>query len=483
MLKVPASKHKTGLSEWRRGPNFLSRRGVRTPFCLLFTLAAALGSGPAASTAYMAQAAPTANKITMWTADSSDVYTWVEPMLPEFTQQTGIQVDFQKYPEQGILDKYQVAMTAGSKDFDVVEAPQPWAPQYSALNAIAPLNPWLTDSNATPAEYNLADIPSTATAECTLGGQQYCLPVFGTVPLLWYNKSHFAQVGITDLPQSWSDVVADAGKLTNDQHAGICMRGSAESPNWFVAEMMMLYYLPYSPGNKGTFLDPSWNPTLATPEAHAFAQDYAMLMQKYAPKGVGTYTFPDCHQAFVQGRVSMWYDDSAISAQLYNAAQYPVSANIAPVLGFIALPCPPSNPNACMQTLPWGIFINANVSADRQNAGYELIKWITSKQTQLRGVQSTNDPAVATRLSVIDALISGEVSNDVPKDLLQALKYGYTHLSPNSFPQAAAFAEMQQPLKIALSNIITGQDSPAGALDSANSQTIDILKAAGLLNP
>jgi maltose-binding protein MalE len=66
--------------------------------------------------------------------------------------------------------------------------------------------------------------------------------------------------------------------------------------------------------------------------------------------------------------------------------------------------------------------------------------------------------------------------------LLTALKYGYTHISPNALPQTPAFNEMQQPLKIALSNIITGQGTPEAAMDSANAQITDVLKAAGLIN-
>jgi ABC-type glycerol-3-phosphate transport system substrate-binding protein len=451
------------------------------PFLATLAVTAALAVGPTAGTAVMAQGAM-ASKITMWTADGSPQYVWIEQTLPEFTQLTGITVDFQKTPEQGIIDKYQVAMTAHSTDFDIFEAPEPLTAQYQALGAIAPLNPWFADSNATPADFGLNDIPTAATAECTLGDQRYCLPVFGTVPMLWYNKMYFEQAGITQLPQSWSDVIGAAAKLNNEQHAGICMRGSSDSPNAFPAQMMMLYYLPYSAENKGIFLDSNWNPTLSSPAGHQFAQDYQKLMHDYAPQGVGAYNFTDCQQALATGKVAMWYDDSAISARLYNPDLYPLAANLGPVLGFIELPCPPSNPNACLLSAPWGVFVNANVTPDKQNSAYELMKWITSKPIQLREVQSTNDPSFATRVSVIDSLFSGETENNVPKDLLTALKYGYTHISPNALPQTAAFNEMQQPLKVALSNIITAQDSPDSAMDSANSQITDILKSVGLLS-
>ncbi len=460
----------------------LTVRAQRSPAWRAVGLVVALALALAVTTAAQAQqTAPMAKNITMWTADGSPQYVWVEQTLPEFTQQTGIQVDFQKFPEQGIIDKYQVAMTAHSTDFDIFEAPEPLAPQYQALGAMAPLDPFFSNSAATPASFNVSDIPSGTTAECTLGGKTYCLPIFGTVPMLWYNKSLFSQAGITTPPQAWSDVIADAQMLTNDQQAGICMRGSADAPNAFPAQMMMLYYLPYSPDNKGIFLDSTWQPLLSTPGGHAFAQDYSQLMHQYAPQGVGAYGFTDCQQAFAESKVAMWYDDSAISARLYNPKLYPLAANLAPVLGFVELPCPATNPNACLLSAPWGISINANVSADRQNAAYELLKWITSKEMQLREVQATSDPSFATRVSVLDTLSSGAVQTDVPKDLLTALKYGYTHISPNAFPQTPAFNEMQQPLKVALSDIITGQSDPDAAMDSANSQILDILKQAGLV--
>jgi ABC-type glycerol-3-phosphate transport system substrate-binding protein len=445
---------------------------------LVCVLTVALGSGPSGAIAQTAMA----NHITMWTADGSPQYTWIEQTLPEFTQQTGIQVDFQKTPEQGIIDKYTVAMTAHSADFDIFEAPEPLAAQFNALGALTPLNSLLADPTATPPEFNPSDIPSGASAECTLDGQQYCLPIFGTVPMLWYNKGYFSQAGISAPPQSWADVISDASKLNNDQHAGICMRGSADAPNAFPAQMMMLYYLPYSPQNQGIFLDPNWNPTLSSAQGHAFAQDYSKLMHDNAPQGVGAYSFTDCQQAFAEGQVAMWYDDSAISARLYNPDLYPLAANIAPMLGFDELPCPSSNQNACMLSAPWGVYLNANASQDHQRAAYELLKWITAQSMQVREVQSTNDPSFATRVSVLDALFSGQAENSVPKDLLTALKYGYTHISPNALPQTAAFSQTQQPLQIALSNIITGQGDPAANMDTANMQIADVLKQAGLLS-
>jgi multiple sugar transport system substrate-binding protein len=469
MLQLGAQRHETP-----------ARSGVQLPVWLALGLVVALVVAPGAAAA-QGSTAPMAKSITMWTADGSPQYTWVEQTLPEFTQKTGITVDFQKIPEQGIIDKYQVAMTAHSTDFDIFEAPEPLAAQYQALGAMAPLDPFFNNPAATPADFNVSDIPSGSKAECTLSGQTYCLPIFGTVPMLWYNKMLFQQAGIATPPQQWSELVSDAQALTNDQHAGICLRGSTSAPAAFPAQMMMLYYLPYAAENKGIFLDGSWNPTLSTDGGHAFAQDYAKLMTQAAPQGVGAYGFTDCQQAFAEGKVAMWYDDSAISARLYNPALYPLAAQLAPVLGFDEMPCPPSNPNACMLSAPWGISINANVSADRQNAAYELLKWITSKEMQLREVQSTSDPSFATRVSVLDTLTNGSVQTDVPKDLLTALKYGYTHISPNALPQTAAFSEIQQPLGVALSNIISGQGDPASEMDSANSQITDILKQAGLI--
>src|SRR4051812_45192348 len=105
------------------------RRRVRLPLLLTLALTAAVAIGPTAGTTVSAQRAMASN-ITMWTADGSPQYVWIEQTLPEFTQQTGITVDFQKTPEQGIIDKYQVAMTAHSADFDIFEAPEPLAAQY-----------------------------------------------------------------------------------------------------------------------------------------------------------------------------------------------------------------------------------------------------------------------------------------------------------------------------------------------------------------
>jgi ABC-type glycerol-3-phosphate transport system substrate-binding protein len=435
-------------------------------------LAACSSSSSSGSSTSAPASTAAAKKITVWTA-SNPLYDYQKSQLGLFTKDTGISVNFQEIPEASILTKLQAAQTAHDSSYDFYEVPASLTPQYVSLKGAAPIKPFLNNTSLTPSNYDFAGLPPGSMTQCTVKGTLYCVPAFGTGPLLYYNKQMFAQAGISGPPQTMQALLTDAGKLTNSSHAGICLRGSNTAPNSFPAQMMLLYYLTYQPTGQGIWLNPDYTPRLTEPAALQFASNYSTLMTKDAPKGVGAYGYPECLAAMQNGKVAMWLDDSAAASYVFNS-QGPAVAHV----GYASIPCPSTNPTKCQLSAPWGMFINQNSDAAHQTAAYKLMTFLSGPAFQQGALTNGKIPALVTRPSVLS---SASTVEGIPSDLLTSLNYIQTHIDPNAIPQTSVFNEAQQPLNVALSDIISGQSSPDSAFKTAQSQITAILKQSGVI--
>jgi len=435
-------------------------------------LAACSSSSSSGGSTSAPASAAAAKQITVWTA-SNPLYDYQKSQLGLFTKETGISVNFQEIPEASILTKLQAAQTAHDSSFDFYEVPASLTPQYVSLKGAAPIKPFLNNTSLTPSNYDFAGLPPGSMTQCTVKGTLYCVPAFGTGPELYYNKQMFQQAGISGPPQTMQALLTDAGKLTNSSHAGICLRGSNTAPNSFPAQMMLLYYLNYQPNGQGIWLNPDYTPRLTEPAALQFANNYSTLMTKDAPKGVGAYGYPECLAAMQNGKVAMWLDDSAAASYVFNS-QGPAVAHV----GYASIPCPATNPSKCQLSAPWGMFINQNSDAAHQTAAYKLMTFLSGPAFQQGALTNGKIPALVTRPSVLSSASSVE---GIPSDLLTSLNYIQTHIDPNAIPQTSVFNQAQQPLNVALSDIISGQSSPDNAFKTANSQITAILKQSGVI--
>jgi ABC-type glycerol-3-phosphate transport system substrate-binding protein len=439
-------------------------------------LAACSSSGSSGSSASSSSSASTsttvAKSITVWTA-SNPLYAYQQSQLATFTKSTGIKVNFDQIPEASILTKLQAAQTAHDSSFDFYEVPESLTPQYVSLKGATPIKPFLDNTSLTPSTYDFAGLPSGSMTQCTVNGTLYCVPAFSTGPLLYYNKQMFAQAGISGPPQTMAALVTDAGKLTNSSHAGICLRGSNTAPNSFPGQMMLLYYLTYQANGQGIWLNSNYTPRLTEPAALQFANNYSTLMTKDAPKGVGAYGYPECLAAMTSGKVAMWLDDSAAASYVFNGQGSAVKN-----VGYASIPCPPTNPSYCQLSAPWGMFINPNVSAADQAAAYKLMTFLSGPAFEQGALTTGKIPALVTRPSV---LTSASSVTGIPTDLLTSLAYIQTHIDPNAIPATPVFNQAQQPLNVALSDIISGQSNPDSAFKTAQTQITAILTQNGVI--
>jgi ABC-type glycerol-3-phosphate transport system substrate-binding protein len=413
-----------------------------------------------------------AKSITLWT-DNTTNESWQQPLIPQFTKATGIKVTYDAFPQDVMQAKITAAQNVKSSDFAMYEEPESLTPGYVALHGVAPISAWVKNSTLTPPSYDLAGMPAGAVAQCTLNGVQYCFPTdTDPGPEMFYNTAMFKAAGLTP-PTTWAQVLTDANKLTTKSVAGICIRGAVASPNGYPVLLMLPYFLPWAANYKGEYLNANWKPLFDTPQAAKWANEYATLMQKDTPPGVSSFSFAQCYQAFDTGKTAMFWDDSTLGNYMYTPSLDPMEYKN---FGIDEIPCPTWN-QSCLLEAPWGMFVNANVSASQQLSAYMLMEWLTSPSVQIEALNTSKNPAVASRpATTAYAIKQGAARYGVPASLLSAIGYASGHVEPNAIPSTPAFPIIQNTLFNTLSQLIAAEITPAKADAQLQSQMTAQLK-------
>lgn len=457
-----------------------SRRGVTrliggASAATLALAGMAFGVSGAASAGTTPKAVTPAKSITIWTAAAPDE-AWQQPLIKGFEKSTGITVNYEAFPESSMQDKVQAAQEVKSTSFAMYEEPESLSSTYRSLHGISQIGPYVGNKALTPASYDLAGIPTGATAQCTLSGKIYCLPVdTDPGPELFYNKAMFTKAGLTP-PTNWTQVLSDANKLTTSKVSGICIRGSETAPNGYPVLLMLPYFLPYAKNYQGEYLNANWKPLFNTPQALTWAKVYAQLMQKDDPAGVSSYSYPQCTQAFNSGQTAMFWDDSTLANTMFEKSLDPTNYQNA---GIDEIPCPSFN-QSCLLSAPWGMYINSNVSTSEKLSAYKLMEYLTSPTIQIEALNQSKNPTVGSRPATIAYALKHVSRYGVPKQYLSAIEYATSHIEPNAIPVSSAFASIQNVLFVTLSQLIAAQISPQQALSQLQSQMTSTLKTAGL---
>jgi multiple sugar transport system substrate-binding protein len=122
----------------------------------------------------------------------------------EFEKATGIHVDLQTLNWDDIRPKLVTALVAGTPPADVTEFDWSWTGQFSAADWYLPLND-VIDAD-TVADIGPAKI-------FTINGQLLGVPYTNDFRVMLVNTKHFADAGITKMPTTLDELVADAKQI------------------------------------------------------------------------------------------------------------------------------------------------------------------------------------------------------------------------------------------------------------------------------
>ncbi len=128
--------------------------------------------------------------------------------------------------------------------------------------------------------------------------QYWAVPLYGMVQVLWYRQDLFAKAGITEAPKTWSELLADAQKLTSGGQKGIAVPAGKN-----LATDQVLYSLMLT-GGAGNFFNPDGSINLNTPATIKAVNFYQQLL-KLSPSDAGSYSWGEPQAAFNSGAAAM----------------------------------------------------------------------------------------------------------------------------------------------------------------------------------
>lgn len=340
-------------------------------------------------------------------------HNWTEllrPYFKEFTERTGIEIEFESLPEEQLSTKLAVECTSRSKSLDVF--------MFRPLQEgrLFMKNGWLQEIDGLVQKdkaFDLKDfIPSTLEVvqdKDKIAG----VPIVTEREILYYRKDIFKKYKLNP-PKTLDELMATAKRL-NDPNNGIygfVARGQRAAA--------VTQFSSYLRGFGADFMKDG-KATINTPEAIKAFQFYGDILRNYGAPGVLNMNWPQAAGVFAQGKAAMYTDADS----LYRSTVDKDKSLIGEHVGFAPFPAGPAGARP-YNVVTWALGVSPN--STKKEAAWEFIRWVTGKAmvmlTQQGGVpgarRSIWKRSVGTKgfpkelVAVINASASIGVSSDRP---------------------------------------------------------------------
>jgi ABC-type glycerol-3-phosphate transport system substrate-binding protein len=392
----------------------------------------------------------------------------VRDVSEQFTQATGITVNWTLLDEQSVETKAAVALASGNGAYDVLQTPSTLIPSYSDRGWLASISDLAANKKLQVPGWNKHDYGDVANELLTHDGELYGVPMFIGAQIYWYRTDLFKEAGITSTPKTYKELIADAKKLNSSSVAGIALR-SAPSTSQLLFDWSAWLYA-YGGKYYESYKDGKYSqPALDSPEAVRALQDYSDLLKNDAPNGATNWSAPDITRAFAAGRVAI-VQEGAVFGGLFND---PARSQVAGKVGTFTMPSGPGGSYIPFDTHGWAIAGNSKA----QEAAWLFVQWATLTQTLTAATQTASGFATPPLTDVYNSKAYKQTygfSNyvdSVTKTIglannghVSPLK-GDPHYEPGSTDWATNGARIAQEL----SKAVTGQESVEQAIKTAAS--------------
>lgn len=304
----------------------------------------------------------------------------ISPLLPQFTELTGINVVTDFRLETEFLGALQIKLARGSTTPDVFMF-------YGyglgiAAGWLEPLSAYYADKSLTDlAWYDEGDLLKTALAyPLWSDGDRYAFPITSEAMTLFINSNALAAKNLP-VPQTFDELLTTAKAVKTNDMSGIAMRAGATGDS---SAPPMGFVFSYG----GTMVKDG-RAAFDSPEAIAAIEMYGRLLSQAGPAGAGSYDWYQVLNDFLQGKTAMAIDSSNFATDISNPAKSRVTAQA----GFAAFPHVGDRASVPYMS-HWQACINAK--SRNKKAAFLFMLWATSKPTSL---QSAAAGLATTRIS------------------------------------------------------------------------------------
>ena len=299
------------------------------------------------------------------------IHPWtnaITPLLPDFTELTGISVAPDFRLETTYLGALPIQLNRGGSAPDVFM----FTTYGQGISAgwLEPLNAYYSDKSLTDLGwYDENDLLKTARAfPLWRGGERYAMPITSEAVTLFINGDALGAKQLP-VPKTFEELLGTATAIKTGEMSGIAMRAQAGGNSSVPA---MSFVFSYGGAmvidNKAAF---------ASPEAIAAIEIYGRLLSQAGPAGVSGYEWYHVLDDFLQGRTAMAIDSSNFATDISN----PARSQVANQAMFAAFPHAPGRTSVPFMS-HWQACINSK--SRNKRAAFLFLLWATSKPTSLK---------------------------------------------------------------------------------------------------
>ncbi len=398
--------------------------------------------------------------------------------LDNFKALTGMDVQYDIFPEDVYFDKVTAALSSGSSEYDafMTGAYMTWT--YGPAGWVEDLNQWIQDPEKTNPNYNWEDMLEGVRASCAWSGvpgeevgtgdaKQWCIPWGYEQNNLSYNAEMLEAAGIA-VPTNIDEMVAAAAALTKDDIYGIGVRGSR---SWATIHPGFLSGYANFGQTDLVMNDGKLSAAMNTDVSKEFHGKWVKMIQDSGAKDWATHTWYQVGTDLGAGKSAMIYDADILG--------YFMNGGDNNMAGKLAYAPFAANPDASAPTPNIWIWSLAMSKFSKQkDAAWHFMQWASGPEHGLFG---------ATKMDFVNPVRKSVWADEMFRDRLDSSYPGYVEMHDVSAPGAKIhftpqplFFDLTTEWASSLQQMVAGGVPVDEGLDQLAESVNDQLKDAGL---
>ena len=364
---------------------------------------------------------------------------WIEPVVNEFEELTGINVTLEVLPEDQFRQVRLLEVSSAAPTLDgYMIMPGQVAAQYLGAGWLRPIDDLVVDPSLTMPDLDLDDFFGGALSTFEGPDGLFGLPLQIESSVLFYRADLFEAAGLEGPPTTMDELMAYAAALHSDEVAGFAMRGRG------AAATSQTVNLLYSFG--GQWMDEDGNSALASEESLAAHEFYAEIMRNYGPPGPTNLHWPEVLSLYGQGQAAMIFDANVFRPNMED----PEQAIDVVIENTRYAPLPAGPAGSVPGVLVWGLAVNH--ASQKAEAAWYFIQWALSRENQERLLLFGVPAARAS------AWENEEFQATAPADWIEASQISFEMGQPDWNPPVIPVAEVRDAYGQALVAALEGRD-------------------------
>ncbi|TQM89519.1 extracellular solute-binding protein [Roseinatronobacter monicus] len=393
-------------------------------------------------------------------------YNAVMEVLPEFTAQTGINVEVDMLPYLDMRERQTLELTLNEGAYDLIayvvfsKADYVYADQLENLAKYF-MNPRLADPNFDAKDIIDGYLQNIGVAGGEKGylpgptGSLFGLPFGSETSVLFYRSDIFEKHGLS-VPDTYDELLELACSIP-ELEPGMGGVASRAASGHQAAHAFLLHLAPLG----GRVFDDAWQPRINDAQGVAAAEALKRIVD-CGPEGSSAFGPAEAANAFSQGQAAMFLDTIAYAPNLEDSSRSAVAGNVGYAMH-------PMGVTRASQTGGFGLGIPAN--AENKEAAFLLMQWLTSKEGDLAVAMAGGNP------SRFSTYANEELNAQYPWSATfgAALEYA----DPDWRPIIPAWGRINADIGTTLSQVLTQGVDIQEALDGIAARTQTLMEEQG----